>query len=342
MKIKDARSLSPEAQEELRFRAVDAVNNGMKRVEAAKIFKVSRQIIGEWVKKYEEEGKKSLKSKPKGRPKKSRLKAHEAALIVKIVKGKCPEQLNFPFYLWTREAVMSLIEEKFNIVISKWTVGRYLKNWGFTPQKPLRRAYERNPEKVEKWLKEEYPQIKERSKNENAEIYWGDEMGLRSDHQAGRTYGIKGETPVISGTGKRFRCNMISAITNRGQLSFMVFDEKFTASVFTRFLYRLTKSASRKIYFITDSHPVHVSKKAKKWLEQNKNKIEMFYLPPYSPELNPDELLNNDVKTNGLGRTRPKTQDEMKKNTRAYLRSRMKTPQIIKNFFKKQQVNYAA
>jgi transposase len=342
MKKKDARSLSTEAQEIIRIKVVKAIKKGLKVAKVARIFDVSRQSASSWYNLYLKNGWKSLKSKPKGRPRQSRLKPHEASLVVRLIKNKCPDQLCFPFYLWTREAVMHLIFIRFNFKLSKWTVGRYLKKWGFTPQKPVRKAYEQNPAEVKKWLEEEYPRINKLAKSEDALIYWGDEMGLRSDHQTGTTYGKCGKTPVIYGTGKRFKCNMISAITNRGNLSFMIYNEKFTANVFIKFLRRLIKHVAKKIFFITDSHPVHKSGKVVKWIEKYKKRIRMFYLPTYSPELNPDELLNNDIKSNALGRKRPRNQEEMAKLIRSLLRSRNKMPQIVKNYFKKDEVKYAA
>ena len=197
-----------------------------------------------------------------------------------------------------------MIESRFEIHLSVWTVGRYLKIWGFTPQRPIRKAFEQNPEAVRQWLQEEYPNIHQQAKEEKATIFWGDETGLRSDHAVGRTYGIKGQTPVIPITGQRFGCSMMSAITNRGQLQFMVFKHKFNADVFKDFLSRLVRQSEGKIYLIVDRHPVHRSAQVKNWLNVHREKIHMYFLPGYSPELNPDELLNQDIKSNALGRKR--------------------------------------
>ncbi|MHB8411386.1 MAG: IS630 family transposase, partial [Candidatus Acidiferrales bacterium] len=177
-------------------------------------------------------------------------------------------------------------------------MGRYLRTWGLTPQKPVRRAYEQNPVAVRKWVEEEYPAIRELARQFKAQIHWLDEMGLRSDHQAGRSWGRRGETPVVMGTGQRFRCNMISAITNRGRLAFMIFRQRFTARVFLNFLrrlLRLTRKTRRKVFLIVDGHPVHKSRPVNRWLAEHSEQIRVFCLPSYSPELNPDELLNQDV-----------------------------------------------
>lgn len=206
--------------------------------------------------------------------------------------NRYPEQLKLPFCLWTRDAVSRFIEKRYGINLSKWTVGRYLKRWGFTPQKPARQAFERNPEAVRRRLEEEYPLIRARAKTDQATIYWGNEMGLRSDHAVGRSFSPRGRTPVIPGTGQCFRCNMISTITNKGKLNFMVFKERFCSDVFLDFLRRMVRQSERKIFLITNSHPVHHAKKIRNWIEKNSEWIQIFFLPTYSPELNPDELLN--------------------------------------------------
>jgi transposase len=343
MKSKDARSLPSESQEDLRIKTVNAVCDGMTQVKAAKTFGVSRQAIRNWLDCYQESGLSGLRARRRGRPPlPSLLKPLQAAQVVRTIEDRCPDQLHLPFYLWTREAVGDLIRRKFGVEMSVWTVGRYLKRWGFTPQKPMRRAFEQDDEQVRRWLKEEYPAIHQQAKREKAEIHWGDEMGLRSDHAAGRSYGRRGQTPVIPGTGKRFGCNMISTITNRGSLCFMVFCCRFTTPVFLDFLRRLVRQASHKVFLIVDSHPVHKAAKVQTWLAQNVGRLRMFLLPTYSPELNPDELLNQDVKSNAVGRRRARDQKDLIANVRGYLRSTQRQPQIVRNYFLKPEVQYAA
>ncbi len=172
----------------------------------------------------------------------------------------------------------------------KWTVGRYLAKWGFSPQKPARRAIEQNPKAIERWFKIEYPMIQKIARNEKATIHWGDEKGLRSDHNVGRTYGVKGKTPVVKRTGNRFSCNMISTITNLGKLRFMVFHENFTQDIFLKFLKKLVLQCDKKVLLIVDNHRSHKSKKVNKWLRNNEEHIRLYYLPSYCPELNPDEF----------------------------------------------------
>jgi transposase len=342
MKVKDARSLPPIAQEDLRQKAVNAVLDGRKQLDAAKMLGVTRQTVGKWMKKFRQGGEKALKAKRRGRPKGGSLVSWQAAQIARTVVDHHPEQLRLPFYLWTREAVGQLIEQRFGIVLSVWTIGRYLSRWGFTPQKPVRRAYEQNPEAIQRWLEEDYPAIQRQAKREKAVIYWGDEMGLRSDHSVGRCYARRGQKPVIPGTGQRFRCNMISAITNQGRLNFMVFKDRFDSDVFLEFLRRLLRQIQRKVFLIIDGHPVHHARKVKNWIQKHDHRISLFYLPGYSPELNPDELLNHDVKSNAVGRRRARNRQDLVANTRSYLWSRQQQPHIVRQYFQEKHVRYAA
>jgi transposase len=343
MKQIDARKLSSKAQETIRLKAVGAVVGGMKQVAAAALFGVTRQAVGRWVKAHRAQGEQALEARKKGRPSGSgRLRGWQAAAVVKLITDKEPRQLKMPFYLWTQKAVSHLIKRRFGVTLSRWQVGRYLKAWGMTPQKPVRKAYEQDPEKVGRWLREEYPAIRTRAKREKADIYWGDEMGMRSDHQTGTTYAPRGKTPKTTATGRRFSCSMISAVTNRGKLRFQLFKKMFIAPVLLRFLRGLLKDTKRKVFFILDGHPVHRSAAVRKWARENRDRIELFYLPSYSPELNPDELVNQDVKTNAVGRKPPHTLSQMVGNVRRYLKNRAADPEQVRRYFHHKDVRYAA
>jgi transposase len=343
MKETDVRKLSPAAQETIRIKAAQAVMNGMKQVNTAKVFGVTQQAVGRWVKAYRKGGEAALKARKEGRPKGSgRLKGYQAATIVKLITDKDPRQLKMPFSLWTQEAVRNLIKRRYDVVLSRSQVGRYLKAWGMTPQKPVRKAYEQDPEKVAQWLDEEYPTIRNRAKREKAEIYWCDEMGMRSDHQTGTTYAPRGKTPKITATGRRFKCNMISAVNNRGKLRFLLFKKEFTAPVLLRFMRGLLNDTRRKVFLILDKHPVHRSAAVRNWLAANRTRIEVFFLPSYSPELNPDELVNQDVKTNAVGRKPPHTLPQMMRNVRQYLTKRVEDPEQVRRYFHHRDVRYAA
>jgi len=346
MKKPDARKLPPEAQEDLRRRVVAAIAEGTGKSEAARLFKVSRQSIDNWLDAVAGGGSAALRPRKRGPKPHPTIDAATGRKVVRQIVDHCPDQLLLPFALWTREAVRELLDRRYGIKLAVTTVGRYLRSWGLTPQRPVRRAYEKDDRAVRAWLQERYPAIHARAKRENAEIHWGDEMGLRSDHQTGRSYSPKGQTPVVPGTGKRFSCSMISTITNRGSLSFMVYTKKFTAEVLIGFLARLLRQQpvrrGGKIFLIRDGHPVHKSAKARRWILAHGDRIELFLLPSYSPEVNPDELLNQDVKSNALGRRRPRDLEEMIAGTRSYLRSTQRQPHIVSAYFREEHVRYAA
>jgi transposase len=342
---KDARSLDQASQETIRTTAVKALLGGQTQEQVAKTFGVTRQAVGKWWATYKDGGMSALQKKsrrPKSADEASDLSGWQCASIVRTIIKKTPDQLSFGFMLWTRDAVARLIEDRFKIKLSKWTVGRYLKRWGMSPQKPVKKAYQQQPEVVQNWLEKEYPRISRKAALEKAEIQWGDEMGVRSDDQVGRTYGKVGNTPVIKVSGQRFTCQMISTVSNRGTLRFMIFDGKFNADVCISFLKRLIKGMTRKIFLILDGHPVHKSKKVKSWIAANKTKISLFLLPAYSPELNPDELLNQDVKTNAVRKRRAANKTELKKNLFRYLRGRQKRPDLVQRYFHHKHVRYAA
>lgn len=342
MRTKDFRSLPPSAQEHVRGKAVEAVLAGMTQGQAAQLFGVSRQAVCKWIKLYGSGGPGALRARPRGRPKGGSLLPWQCAQVARIVVDRHPDQMKLPFYLWTREAVGQLIERRFGIRLSVWTVGRYLKRWGFSPQKPLKVAFERDPGAVRRWLTDQYPAIRARAKRQKARIYWADEMGVRSDHVRGTSYGLRGRTPAVPGPGRRFGCQMISALTNRGHLLFSVFQGRFRGPVFVEFLRRLLRQVERRIFLIIDRHPVHRSAAVKKWAAAHAGQLEIFYLPGYSPELNPDEYLNQDVKSNAVGRRRASNEKELMANVRGYMRSTQKQPHIVRSYFQEEHVRYAA
>ena len=336
--------MSPSAQEELRRRAVALVGEGRSQGEAAGLLDVSRQSVNEWVAAHRAGGEAALAARTRGRKagEKTSLMGWQQTQIAKAVREKNPDQLRLPGFLWTRALVCELVERRFGLTISEKTAGRYLRAWGFSPQKPARRAFERDPVAVKRWLEVEYPAVAERARREKARILWADETGLRSDHTAGRSWAPVGQTPVLEGTGQRFGANVVSAISNQGHLQFMVFTNAFIAKVFIEFLTRLVRQANgQKVILILDGHPVHRSAAARRWVEAHQDQIELVFLPGYSPELNPTELLNQDLKTNSLGRRRPDSQQELIDDTRAYLRSTQRSPRLVARYFDGKHVSYA-
>jgi transposase len=339
----DARKLSSPALQLLRRQAVKAVRAGMSQSEAARTFEVSLRAIGKWMSLDRSGGLRALTLKRRGRSGgHGRLNAKQSARIHRLILDAMPDQLKLPFYLWTRQAVASLIAREYGIEVSLVTVGRYLTAWGMSPQKPVARAYERNEPAIARWLKHDYPAIARHAKREKAVIYWGDEMGLRSDHVTGTSFAPVGRTPVVRATGSRFGASMISAITNKGALAFRVFHGKFDASVFIDFTERLLKQVEGRIYLIVDGHPAHRAQAVKRFVEANTQQLKLIFLPGYCPELNPDELLNQDVKTNALGKSRPRDRRELMQTVRRHLHRRQKQPHVIRNLFREKHVRYAA
>ena len=338
------RHIPAEAQDEIRRRAIEALNNGFKQVEVSRLMSVPERTIRRWVAQMRSAEVTSLEPKRRGRRAgvASALGVRQMKRIETMVLGKMPDQLRLPFYLWTREAVGDLIAREYGVSLCPASIGNYLKRWGMSPQKPVRRAYERNDEAIDRWLETDYPAIAAKAKLQRALIYWADECGVRSDDVRGRSFALKGQTPEIRTTGQRFGCNMISALSNRGTLAFQVFEGRFVTATFIDFLQRLVKHGKgRKIALIVDGHPVHKAALVKLWIAEQKGAIMLHFLPGYAPELNPDELLNHDLKL-GLAKRRPRNRAELKSAVRSHLHKRQKQPQVVRNFFKAKHVRYAA
>jgi transposase len=340
----DARKLTPAAVEQLRRQAVSLRKKGMKYNEIAEILGVNRNAPSIWCRSFEKHGNKALKPKTPGvkHGTNRTLTAEQEADIQKCIVDKSPDQYKLTFALWTRHAVRDLIKLRTGITMPIRTVGGQLERWGYTPQKPLKRAYEQRPEAVKKWLDKAYPAIQEKAKEEKAEIHWGDETGLRSDSQHGRSYSPKGKTPEIRLSAKRTSINMISSITNQGKVRFMLYSETLDAKMFIKFLERLCKEAKRKIILILDNLRVHHAKLVKLWLAEHTELIEIFFLPSYSPELNPDEYLNCDLK-GGIHSLPPsRSQKQLKKSVISHMRKLQKSPDRVASYFEHPKIRYAA
>jgi len=342
MKRTDARSMSSEAQYELRKQIIRFINQGNTIQSTMDAFEVSKPYVQKVKRLYKENGMAGLQLGQRGRKMETKLSKIRKQELKKLLVNKMPEQLQLPFGLWTRKSVGALIEMRFGIKVSRWTVGRYLKQLGLTPQKPAKRAFEQDPKRVQAWLNSDYPMIRKKAKLQNAKILWGDEMGLRSDDQVGRTYAPKGKTPVVKKTGNRFSLNMISAISNRGDLKFMIIKGRFNSKVFVDFLCRMLKGESNKIFLIVDGHSVHKSKMVKDWISKRPDRLEIFYLPPYSPELNPDEYLNQDIKTNTVRSKPPRTKDEMTETAKNFLEGKKRSKKSVRKYFQNKFIKYAA
>jgi transposase len=345
MADEDTRSLPAAAQAALRNRAVRAVLEGMTQAEAARVFGVHHNAVNRWIKRYRAGGWAGLGERRRGRrpgeqPALSELQQQE---VIALVRDSTPDQLGLAGFLWTREAVSELIARRYGRWLARTTVGAYLRGWGFSPQRPQRRALEQNPAAVRRWLTTDYPAIRAQARREGGLVLWLDEMGIRSDAAAGRSWAPVGQTPVIKGTGKRFRVNMVSAVSNAGRLRFRLFTGSFTGAVFIDFLRRLVRDCGgRKIHLIVDGHPVHRAKAVSAWVGRHAGQIELHFLPGYSPELNPVELLNQDVKANAAGRRRPRSAAELRAELHRYLRRRQRQPAVLVRFFDHPTTRYAA
>lgn len=294
----DARRLSLDQLGVLRHRAIRLLKQERTQADVAGILGVRAATISDWNGLYKTGGKKSFKLQQPGPSKGSNslLTPEQEKEIKRLIVGRTPEQLKLPFVLWDRKAVKELIYRQYSIQVAIRTIGEYLHRWNFTPQRPVKRAYEQQPKEVQRWLDDVYPAIQMKAKQENAEIHWGDETGFHNDHHYGRGYSPRGKTPEVRLSAKRVGINMLSSITNQGKVRFMVYRMSMNAQILIKFLRRLIKGNDRKIILILDNLRVHHAYIMRDWLKGKDDQIEIFYLPSYSPELNPDEYLNNDLK----------------------------------------------
>ncbi len=344
MEKTDARKLKPEVQQQLRNQAARLFSKGWKNQKIAEALGVSHVTVSRWRSAYVHNGSKGLKLGKRGRRKGAlrTLSPDQEKEIQKTIMDKCPDQLKLPFALWTRKAVQQLILEFYAIAMPIRTVGEYLMRWNFTPQKPLKRAYEQNPKAVKQWLERDYPKIAAQAKAQKAEIHWGDETGLANNCQHGRSYSLRGKTPVLRLPAKKERINLISSVTNQGKARFMLYDGTMNSKTFIKFLKRLVKDAGRKVYLILDNLRVHHSKPVKNWVQDHGDQIELFFLPSYSPELNPDEYLNCDLKDGVHSKVPSRTKVDLKKKAISHLRKIQKSPERVKSYFKHPKIAYAA
>ena len=340
MKKLDGRKIGAEAMEQIRVRAVQRVQQGESPEKVIATLGFSRACIYNWLARYRAGGWHALRSgRPSGRPKK--LSGRQIAWIYKTISDKDPLQLKFSFALWTRNMVTRLIRKQFKLKLSESSVGRLLHQMGFSCQKPLYRAYQQDPEAVEHWKKTVFPGIKKRAKKLGATIYFEDESGIRSDFHAGTTWAPKGQTPVIKVTGARFSTNMVAAVSTRGHLRFMVHQGTVTATVICDFLKRLMHNAQQPIFLIWDRHPTHRSKKVRQCIESFGGKLEVYWLPSYSPELNPTEQVWRSVKNHAVGRKSVFGPDQLKSAVTGCLRRLQKIPKIVLAFFRHPECSYA-
>ncbi|MFM7461793.1 MAG: IS630 family transposase [Burkholderiales bacterium] len=339
----DARKLSPDVQHEKRKQVVRLHRRCVNRRQISAMTGLGYTTVCRVIDAYEVGGLAAIEPKTRGRKQGMQRKLDEAQeqTIRQIICDKRPEQLRMRFALWSRQAVLQLVKSQLGIELPVRTMGEYLKRWGFTPQKPILRTYERCPAKVQRWLDEEYPAIAKRAASEGAEIHWGDESALSNTDVRGRSFAPKGKTPVALHPAKREHLSMISSVSNQGRMRWMIIEGSFNSDRLIEFMRLLVKDADKKVFLVLDNLRVHHSKPVKAWLAENKSTVEVFYLPAYSPDLNPDERLNADMHV--IGTRVPVRTKEKLKNTASYqLRELQRQPERIKSYFQDPRVKYAA
>jgi len=342
----DARKLDTKAQQEKRNIAMKLRDKGLKNRDVADSVGVHHCTISQWYSKYKKDKKLIVVGK-RGRAKGAckKLNDEQESKIIRMLIDTTPEQLKFAFALWTREAIKQLILRELGVDMPLSTIGYYLARWQFTSKKPIKRAYERKDSATKEWLEVTYPEIKKEAKREDADIWWADETACISLPLNLKGYAPIGSKikPILIHTAKKFKVNMISAITNTGKSLFSVYDDSIATDNFIDFLEKVVRSNStKKVFMIVDNLRVHHAKKVKEWEEEHKDKIKLFYLPPYAPEFNPDEYRNQDYKSNVHKNGLPKNQKELKDNTQNYMLELQKNTQKIANFFQHPSVKYAS
>ena len=345
MERTDSRQLPVAVLNERRRRAVMLRLSGMKLFQVCELAELARATVIDAVKAYRRGGWEAVRVQMHRGPEKGMgglLDEVQQQAIRTLIQAHTPDALGLPFALWSRQAVRALIEREYGIVLAVRTVGSYLQRWGFTPQRPLDRAYEQNPVAIRAWLEVEYPAIARRAKVEGGDIYWGDESGLRGDDVRGRSYAPRGAPPVARPCHQRQKVGVLSAVTNRGAVRWTILKQAMNADLLIEFLQRMARDAPRKVFLILDNLPAHHAPSVAAWLEQHRDRIEVFFLPGYSPELNPDELLNADLKQAITKQAPVRHKGELKRVVMRYLRRLTKLPDRVRRYFQQAPVKYAA
>ena len=331
----DYKTCTPEVLYEARKTVIKMWKKDKAIEEIAEITGFATNTIYIMIRKYKAEGISALKPQKRGRKsgEKRTLTPEQEKDIIKCITEKNPDQLKLKCCLWTRDAVQQLIKQRHRITMPIRTVGDYLKRWGFTVQRPMKQAMNQKPEQVQQWLKKEYPSIHEAARKEGAEIIWGDETAVQNESNYARGYAPKGQTPVLKVQSKKLHINMISAISNRGKIHFMFSDRSFNSERLIEFLERLIKDVGHKIYLILDNLRAHHSNATSEWVEQHKNQIQLFFLPPYSPEYNPDEYLNHDLKQSIGTRQMVRDKEELQSRADDFMNQLSDDSDHVKSYF---------
>lgn len=337
----DGRTLDHKALEHMRILAVKrVVEDGEEPSEVMRSLGLCRTSIYPWLRKFHEAGWEALVERIAQGPE-PKLAEKQRQQVKRWILGKDPRQYGFDFGLWTRRIVQTLIADKMQVALGLTAVGRLLASLDITPQKPLRRAYERDPAAVDLWLKETYPTLRKRAKRLGATIFFLDEAGFQSDPPLGRTYGLKGHTPIVVTSGQRQSINVISAVTARGEFWAATYTGKLNAEAFVAFLQNFMKGRRGKAFLVVDGHPAHKANIVKQYVQSLKGRLELHFLPPYAPDLNPDEFVWSHMKTNGVSKQPLKKNESMRKRVEEDIANIQTNPQLVRSFFSAASVAYA-
>lgn len=341
MSKQDGRKLDHKSLETLRLIAVRrVVEDGESPSEVMRSLGLCRTSIYPWLRKHKKKGSSALLMRKAGGPK-PKLSDKQCAQVRRWIIGKDPRQFGFDFGLWTRQIVAELIAEKLGVTLRLTAVGRLLARLGITPQKPLRRAYERDPAAVEAWLKQTYPRLRRRARKHGATIFFLDEAGFSSEPNLGRTYGLKGRTPVVKTTGQRQKVSAISAVSAKGGFWSRTYSGLLNAGCFVEFLKAFRRGGRGKVFLVVDGHPSHRAKVVAAYVAACRGELELHFLPPYAPDLNPDEFVWQHAKTNGVAKKPLRQNESLKERVCQDLAKIKADRQLVRSFFMAESVAYA-
>jgi len=336
----DNRSLDHKVLEHIRLLGVERVLAGEKPSAVGKSFGIYRTSIYKWLRRYRKRGWEALESTTAKGPT-PKLTEGQRKRVRRWIVGKDPRQYGFIFGLWTRSIVAAMIQDKFGVALTLPSIGRLLTSLDITPQKPLRRAYERDEKEIRRWKEKKYPALRKRAKQRGADLFFLDEVGVRSDSPLGRSYGLKGKTPVVKTSGQRQKINAISAVNARGAFWYNVYAGMLTAVLFTVMLKDLMKGRKKPVMLVVDGLPVHKAKSVAKYVRSTQGRLELHFLPPYAPDLNPDEFAWSYLKQNGTSKKPLRKNEALRQRVEQDLYAIKQDRSLVRSFFKAPSVSYA-
>jgi transposase len=335
----DGRTLDHATLETIRRMAVQRVREGEAPSAVIRSYGFCRTVIYKWLRAVAAQGDAALTARPAtGRP--PELTPRQKLQVRRWLNGKDPRQYGFDFGLWTRRLVGALVAQRFGVRLSVTSIGRLLAELDLTPQKPLRRAYERDPVAVERWMREEYPALRARAKRRGADIFFLDEAGLRSDAALARTWGLRGQTPVVPTSGQRQAINAISAVTAQGGFWYRTFTGRLNALRFLAFLRAFLRHRPRPVFLVLDRHPTHRAGVVAQFVQAQRGRLELHFLPGYAPDLNPDEFVWNHLRQKGVSKIPLRQNESLQARVEQDLATIKRRPALVRSFFRAKSVSY--